>query len=100
MTKLHPALRKALRLAKRNERLGEKRRKLEAKLQAQIKKLRGQEKETYEQVNEALEKLRVLGIEWAFYDIQDYLYHNEGDIDGYIIELAEYQPDNVLAISA
>ena len=87
-------------MAKRNEILDEKCRKLEAKLEAQVKKLRDQERETYQQVNEALEKLAALGIEWAFYDIQDYLYHNEGDIDGYIIELTRDQPQSVAGILA
>lgn len=96
MAKLHPILNKALKLARRHERVGTKRQVLKAKLEALDK----QETALYHQVNKVLEQLNILGIDWAFYDIQDYLYHNEGDIDGYLVELAGYQPENALAILA
>ena len=100
MAKLHPTLNKALKLAQRHERVDEKHRALKVQLEAQLEALDKQRTELYHQVNEAINQLGDLGIDWAFHDIRDYLYHNEGNIDGDVMELAQYQPENALAILA
>lgn len=100
MAKLHPILHKALNLAQRHERVDKRHDALKAKLEAQLEALDNQRTTLYHQVNETLARLNDLGIDWAFHDIRDYLYHDEGDVDGYVKELAECQPENALAILA